>query len=232
MHYKRDGIATFDAATEKVVEYMSAGNRPLAAFKSHRLMGVSGGVVTVEAEIDNPDRSTFQTTIKHRLDPPNGIETTMIGGAFDGARFVHAYTPVGGRTRVDLEGDFPALPAMSEADEFEMIDGFFAMVFNEDIATLRTCLWRDRRMGAADADSGRRLRRRHSGRRRAAAPAAPRTRGRARRPQPCVQDRAAQALAARRARMIADGSRQRSLLERHGIEFIRAGISSIDAAAK
>jgi len=29
---------------------------------------------------------------------------------------------------------------------------------------------------------------------------------------------------------IADGGRQRSLLERHGIEFIRAPISSIDAA--
>jgi len=138
VHYKRDGIATFDAATEKVFEYMSAGNHPHAAFKSHRLVGVSGGVVTAEAEIDNPDGSTFQTTIEHRLDPPKGIETTMIGGAFDGARFVHTYTPVGGQTRVDLEGDFPALPGMSEADELEMVDGFFTMVFNEDSATLRT----------------------------------------------------------------------------------------------
>ncbi len=138
VHYKRDGIATFDAPTEKIFSYVSAGNHPHAAFKSHRLVGVSGDVVTVEAEIYNPDGSTFPTTIEHRLDRPKGIETTMIGGAFDGARFVHTYTPMEGQTKVDLEGDFPALPGMTEADELKMIDGFFTMVFDEDTATLRT----------------------------------------------------------------------------------------------
>jgi hypothetical protein len=39
---------------------------------------------------------------------------------------------------VDLRGDFPALPGMSEADELAMIDGFFTTVFAEDTATLRT----------------------------------------------------------------------------------------------
>jgi len=108
VHYEKNGIATFDAPTDTVFEYMSAGGHPHAAFRSHR------------------------------LDPPRGIETRMIGGAFDGARFTHAYTPLDGRTRVDLEGDFPAMPGMSEADELEMIDGFFTMVFNEDTETLRT----------------------------------------------------------------------------------------------
>jgi hypothetical protein len=61
----------------------------------------------------------------------------MTGGPFDGARFVHTYTPLGDRTNVDLEGDFPALPGMSEAEELAMIDGFFATVFAEDAATLR-----------------------------------------------------------------------------------------------
>ena len=138
VHYKRDGIATFDATTEKIFRYMSAGNHPHAAFKSHHLVGVAANVVTVEAEVYNPDGSTFRTTIKHRLNPPKGVETTMIGGAFDGARFVHLYTPMGGQTKVDLEGDFPALPGMNEADELKMIDGFFTMVFSEDEATLRT----------------------------------------------------------------------------------------------
>jgi hypothetical protein len=88
----------------------------------------------------NPDGSTFQTTIQHKLNRPTGVETTMKGGAFDGARFVHSYTPLGdGRqTKVDLEGDFPALPGMTAADELKMIDGFFTMVFNEDSVTLRT----------------------------------------------------------------------------------------------
>jgi heme-degrading monooxygenase HmoA len=138
VHYKKDGIATFDATPARLFAYMSAGGHPHAAFKSHRLSGVDDGVVTVTAEVYNPDGSTFETTIRHRLDPPNGIETTMSGGPFDGARFVHTYTPLGERTKVDLEGDFPALPGMNEADELAMIDGFFTTVFDEDTVTLRT----------------------------------------------------------------------------------------------
>ena len=136
--YEKAGIATFDAPTDKVFRYMSAGNHPHAAFKAHRLVGVTGNVVTLDAEVYNPDGSTFRTTITHKLDAPRGIETTMTGGAFDGARFVHSYTPSNGRTKVDLAGEFPALPGMSEADELKMIDGFFSMVFSEDAVTLRT----------------------------------------------------------------------------------------------
>ena len=141
IHYKKEGIATFDAPTEKVFRYMSAGNHPHAAFKSHHLVGVAENVVTVDAEVYNPDGSTFRTTIKHKLNQPSGVETTMTGGAFDGARFVHSYTPIGSRTQVDLEGDFPAMPGMNADDEIKMIDGFFTMAFSEDTATLRT--WSD-----------------------------------------------------------------------------------------
>src|SRR5580693_5845320 len=54
VRYKKDGIATFDATPEKVFKYMSAGNHPHAAFKSHRLVGVTGDMVTIEAEVYNP----------------------------------------------------------------------------------------------------------------------------------------------------------------------------------
>ena len=94
--------------------------------------------MTVAAEVYNPDGSTFETTIEHRLDPPRGVETTMTGGPFDGARFVHSYAQTNGRTRVDLAGVFPALPGMSEADELKMIDDFFTALVDEDTATLRT----------------------------------------------------------------------------------------------
>jgi hypothetical protein len=137
VHYQHDGIATFDATNEKIFRYMSIGDHHHAAFKSHHLVGITENVVTVEAEIYNPDGSTFTTTIRHRLDPPKGVETTMAGGPFDGARFVHSYTSIGDRTKVDLEGEFPAFPGMPEADELEMIDGFFTTVFAEDTATLR-----------------------------------------------------------------------------------------------
>jgi hypothetical protein len=137
VHYKKEGIATFEAPTEKVFNYMSVGNHQHAAFKSHRLVGTSENVVTVEAEVYNPDGSTFKTTITHRLNRPNGVETTMIGGAFNGAKFVQSYTPLGGKTKVDLEGEFPTLAGMSESDELKMIDGFFTKVFAEDTETLR-----------------------------------------------------------------------------------------------
>ena len=138
VHYKHDAIATFPVPTETVFRYMSAGNHQHAAFKSHRLVRVSGDLVTVEAEIFNPDGTTFSTTIEHRLDRPTGVETRMIGGAFDGARFVHTYTPVDGKTKVDLEGEFPEMPGMPEADELAMIDEFFTMVFGEDSVSLAT----------------------------------------------------------------------------------------------
>ena len=138
VHYRKDGIATFDATTDTVFRYMSAGNHPHKAIKTHRLVGVEGNVVTVEAEFYNPDGSTFQTTVTHLLNRPTHIVTTMTGGHFDGARFVHSYTPLGSRTKVDLEGDFPALPGISEFDELKMIDGMFSMLFSEDTATLKT----------------------------------------------------------------------------------------------
>lgn len=138
VHYKKSDIATFDVPPETVFRYMSAGGHPHVAFKSHQLIGVTGNVVTVGAEVYNPDGSTFETTITHVLNRPAGIQTTMIGGPFDGATFKHSYTPLGEQTRVDLEGDFPELPGMSAAEELAMIDGFFGMVFAEDTNTLRT----------------------------------------------------------------------------------------------
>jgi hypothetical protein len=45
---------------------------------------------------------------------------------------------IGDRTKVDLEGDVPALPGMPEADELAMTDEFVTMVFAEDTVTLRT----------------------------------------------------------------------------------------------
>jgi alkyl hydroperoxide reductase subunit AhpC len=138
VHYKKDGIAIFDAPVEKVFRYMSAGNHPHAAFKSHRLVDATGNVVTIDAEVYNPDGSTFKTTISHRLNQPKGIESTMAGGPFDGARFVHTYTSIDGRTKVDLEGTFPLFPGMPQAEELKMIDGFFSGAFGEDVVTLRT----------------------------------------------------------------------------------------------
>lgn len=138
VHYQKVGIATFDVPPEKIFGYMSAGDHPHRAFKRHELKEIEGNEVTVEAEIFNPDGTTFTTTIKHQLNRPSTIETTMIGGGFDGATFTHSYTPMGDQTRIDLEGEFPEMPGMSEADELMMIDGFFNMTYAEDAETIKT----------------------------------------------------------------------------------------------
>ena len=137
VHYSKSSITTFDATIDQIFEYMKAGNHRHQAFKSHRLIGITGNVVTIEAEIFNPDGSTFSTTITHTLSFPKSIETRMTGGAFSGARFTHSYTAIGSKTKVDLEGDFPAFPGMPEAEELNMIDGFFTMVYAEDTATMK-----------------------------------------------------------------------------------------------
>jgi len=137
VYYKKDGMATFPAAIDDVFEYMSEGGHPHAAFKSHKLVDIASNVVTVDAEIFNPDGSTSRTTITHELNRPKGIEITINGGAFSGARFTHSYTAMGNETKVDLEGDFPAFPGMPEVEELKMIDDFFTMIFNEDTATLK-----------------------------------------------------------------------------------------------
>jgi hypothetical protein len=138
VHYKHEGIATFPTTTDTIFRYMRSGGHQHAAFKDHRLVGMSGDVVTIQAEIYNPDGSTFSTKIEHQLDEPKAIQTTMIGGAFDGARFTQSYTPVDGQTKLDVDGEFPEMPGMPEADELAMIDGFFTTVFAEDTETLRT----------------------------------------------------------------------------------------------
>lgn len=137
VHYKKEGIAMFPVTTEKIFEYMNEGDHRHAAFKSYKLFGKSGNVVMVDAEIYNPDGSTFRTIMAITLNPPKGIQATMNGGAFSGAVIRHSYTPTGDKTRVDVEGDFPGFPGMSEEDEIKMIDGFFTTAMAEDSATLQ-----------------------------------------------------------------------------------------------
>jgi hypothetical protein len=112
-----------------LLEILRLGDfREILRSPNHQLAGF-------EAEIFNPDGSTFKTTIT-QLNPPKGVETTMTGGPFDGARFVHSHKSMGGQTKVDLEGNFPAFPRMPEAEEL-MINRFFTAVFAEDTVTLR-----------------------------------------------------------------------------------------------
>jgi hypothetical protein len=54
-----------------------------------------------------------------------------------------SYTPRGDTTQVDIEGEFPPMPGMGEADQLQMIEGFFTMTYAE---TRRRCASGCRRM--------------------------------------------------------------------------------------
>jgi Polyketide cyclase / dehydrase and lipid transport len=135
IHYKSDGI--FNAPVEKVWRYVPAADHQHSAFKTYNVVEQSGNQVTVKAEIYNPDRTTQTSTFKYTMSPPKQMDTTVIGGTLDGARFTHTYTPLGETTRVELEGDFTPIPGVTEADQLKSIDAFFTTAFNEDNANLQ-----------------------------------------------------------------------------------------------
>ncbi|HXQ92621.1 MAG TPA: SRPBCC family protein [Nitrososphaerales archaeon] len=135
IHYKSDGI--FNVPVEKVWKYMPAADHQHSAFKTYNVVEQAGNQVTVKAEIYNKDRTTQTSTFKYTMSPPKQMNTTIIGGAMDGATFTHTYTPLGEKTRVDLEGDFKPIPGVNKEEQLKSIDAFFTTAFNEDNANLQ-----------------------------------------------------------------------------------------------
>jgi hypothetical protein len=137
VHYKSDGI--FDAPIDKLWRYIQSEDDHKHSFlKSSKVLGMSGNTVTVENESYSPDgKTTYMSTATHAMNPPQGMESSIKGGPMDGARWKLTYTPMGDRTKVDMEGDFSPLPGMDEKVMWKMLDDFFTNAFNEDNANLK-----------------------------------------------------------------------------------------------
>ena len=136
VHYESDGV--FDAPLEKVWKYLSGTEHTHSGFKSYKVASQSGNEVTIDAEVFNPDgRTTSKAIFKHIMNPPIGWQTTVKGSAMDGAVFNHTYTPMGNKTKVELKGDYKAIPGMSESAQIKMLDDFYTTGFNEDNANLQ-----------------------------------------------------------------------------------------------
>ncbi len=136
VHYESDGV--FDAPLEKVWKYLSSMEHTHSGFKSYKVASQSGNEVTIDAEVFNPDgKTTSKAIFKHIMNPPIGWQTTVKGSAMDGAVFNHTYTPIGNKTKVELKGDYKAIPGMSESAQLKMLDDFYTTGFNEDNANLQ-----------------------------------------------------------------------------------------------
>ena len=80
------------------------------------------------AQINSPWRLT--------LNPPRGYDVEAIAGPTKGTKFSQVYTPMGKKTRVDVEGDWVA-KGVDDATIRKMTLAFLEEAFNEDSATLK-----------------------------------------------------------------------------------------------
>jgi hypothetical protein len=134
---KDEGV--FEAPLDKIWKYLQDQTPGVHSHKSIRGMKVleqKGSAVTQEIEFVNPDgKSTRKETWRFTYNPPHGFEMESLAGMSKGTKYAHRYTPMGNRTRVDVEGDF-RLQGMDDASTRQAALGFLAEVFQEDQASL------------------------------------------------------------------------------------------------
>ena len=136
-HVKDDGV--FDASIDRIWKFLqdeTPGVHQHKAIRGMKLVREEGNAVTQEIEFVNPDgKTTRKETWKFTFNPPNGFEMESLAGMSKGTRYAHRYTPMGDRTRVDVEGEF-RIEGMDEAATRQAALAFLSQVFDEDRASL------------------------------------------------------------------------------------------------
>jgi len=133
-----DGI--FDASIEKIWKYIGddrPGIHQHRAIPATKVLEAKGNVVVQEMQLVNADgKGTHWETWRLTLNPPTGYHVEAIAGPTKGTKFSQKYTPMGDKTRVDVEGDWH-VPGVDDASIKKMTLAFFAEAFNEDNAALK-----------------------------------------------------------------------------------------------
>jgi ligand-binding SRPBCC domain-containing protein len=133
VHLKDDGV--FDAPLEKVWRYLNDQNdHEHSAVRFTEVLEQSGKGMTVE--VKHPDGSSHKETWKMTQNPPKGFSTEVLSGPMKGTKHTHTYTPMGDKTKVEVEGEFYG-QGMDDASVKKAALGFLEMVFNEDNANLK-----------------------------------------------------------------------------------------------
>lgn len=138
VHLKDDGV--YEASIDKIWKYLQDGTPGVHNHRSilgAKTLEETGNAVTQEWEMRNPDGKTSRKeTWRLTYNPPVGFEMESIGGASKGTRYSHRYTPMGNKTRVEVEGEF-RIQGMDDASTKKAALGFLSEVFEEDTRNLR-----------------------------------------------------------------------------------------------
>ncbi len=73
---------------------------------------------------------------KIAMSPPKSMSTEILSGPMKGTKHTHTYTPMGSKTKVEVEGDFIA-QGMDDASTKKAVLSMLEIVFNEDNANLQ-----------------------------------------------------------------------------------------------
>jgi len=135
VHIKDDGV--FDAPVEKIWRYINDEHaHSHSAVKVAGMRDQSANGLTLDLEVKNPDGSKHTESWKITMSPPKLMSTEVLSGPMKGSKHTHTYTPMGEKTKVEVEGEFVA-QGMDEASTKKAVLGMFEMVFNEDNANLK-----------------------------------------------------------------------------------------------
>ncbi|HYM38832.1 MAG TPA: SRPBCC family protein [Thermoplasmata archaeon] len=133
-----DGV--FDAPIDKIWKYLQDETPGVHSHRSivgTKTIEEKGNALVQEMQMRNPDgKTTRKETWRFTFNPPTGFEMESLGGASKGTRYSHRYTPLGNKTRVDVEGDF-RLQGMDESQTRKAALGFLSELFEEDNRSLR-----------------------------------------------------------------------------------------------
>ncbi len=137
-HVTDEGI--FDEPIDKIWRYLqdqSEGVHVHSSIRGSKPLEQKGSSVTLEMEMANPDgKTTRKETWRFVYNPPHGFEMESLAGISKGTKYAHRYTPMGNRTRVEVEGEF-RMQGLDEATTRHAALGMLAQVFEEDQANLR-----------------------------------------------------------------------------------------------
>lgn len=135
VHIKDDGV--FDAPVEKIWRYINDEHaHSHGAVKVTGMHDQSEKGLTLDLQVNNPDGSTHSESWKITMNPPKSMYTEVISGPMKGTKHTHTYTPMGSKTKVEVEGEFVA-QGMDDASTEKAVLGMFEMVFKEDNANLQ-----------------------------------------------------------------------------------------------